>query len=339
MKWSEKLFTLPGRRGQTFTTFRQADERLGFLHRHFRSIHVGGTNGKGSVTVKIGAVLQHLGYKVGVFTSPHITTYRERIQINGQMIPDAVAEEIIAEVFDRALSFFDVLTLLAFSYFAREKVDFAVIEVGLGGRLDATNVIRPEVAIITSIGYDHKELLGNTLEQIAFEKGGIIKSNVPLVVGPTAVPFFPSAKAVTRELFYDDENRAIARAALAFLGIHSEQGLQERPPCRFEQVGNVIFDVAHNPSAFERLRLALEMHFPGKKFPFYLAFSKDKDWKLCIDHIVQVASEIVFLKTDHPKLVRFPNAQEIIPQEGVVAGSFYIMDAIRSKLKRELSGD
>jgi dihydrofolate synthase/folylpolyglutamate synthase len=329
--YADRLFTLPGRGGQTFEAMKRHDVHLGCPHRQFKSIHVAGTNGKGSVTTKIAAVLQNLGYKVGLYTSPHIRTFHERIQINGKMIPAETAEEILAEVFNPSLSFFDVLTALAFVYFAREKVDYAVVEVGLGGRLDATNVIQPILTVITSIGFDHMALLGNTLESIAREKGGIVKPGVPLIVGATAAPFFSEAIAVGTEAYYELENRAIAKKALVELGIDSERGLEVRPPCRFEQVRNLILDVAHNPPAFVRLVEALQYHFPGRKFPFYLAFSKDKDWKKCVEIIEPYASKITFLKSRNPRLIDFPEAKDIRPKKGVVAGSFYIMEEVRSR--------
>jgi dihydrofolate synthase/folylpolyglutamate synthase len=320
------LEKLPGRGVTTFDAMRAHDLKLGSPHRQFRSIHVAGTNGKGSVTTKIAAVLQSFGLKVGLYTSPHIVSYCERIRINQEMIPEAVAEEILPQVYDPNLSFFDVLTSLAFVYFAREKVDYAVIEVGLGGRLDATNVITPILTVITSIGLDHTALLGETLEEIAREKGGVVKPGVPLIVGATAAPFFPNAIHVEQLPFYELENRAIAKRALLELGIDAEEGLELRPPCRFEKVGDLILDVAHNPPAFERLVQALDYHYPGKKFPFYLAFSEEKDWEACVEIVRPYATEVTFLKGSHPKLRQFPNAKEIYPKEGVVAGSFYIME-------------
>lgn len=304
------------------------DAKLGCPHLSFKSIHVAGTNGKGSVATKIAAVLQNLGFKVGLYTSPHIFSYRERIQINGEWISDARAEEILSQVFDPSLSFFDVLTAMAFVHFANEKVDYAVIEVGLGGRLDATNVIHPILSVITSIGFDHKAILGDSLEKIAREKGGIVKSGVPLIVGASAAPFFPDAIFVPKELHYELENQAIARRALKELGISAEKGLEVRPPCRFQQVGDLIFDGAHNPPAFERLKEALQFHFPDRKFPFYLAFSKDKEWDKCLEIIRPLASKITFLKHDNPRLVQFADAEEIAPESGVVTGSFYIMKDI-----------
>ena len=327
----DKLFSLGGRGGKTFPQMLLADEKLKFPHRQFKSIHIAGTNGKGSVATKIAAALRASSYKVGLYTSPHIHNFRERIQINGELISQNVAEEIFNEVFDPSLSFFDVLTLMAFIHFAREKVDYAVIEAGIGGRLDATNVICPVLSIITSIGLDHTAILGDTLELIAKEKGGIVKPNVPLIVGPSAGPFFPNARVACSAPNYYLENRNIAKLALLELGIEGEAGLDAQPSCRFAKKGQLIFDVAHNEAAFEKLVQMLQFHYPNQKFPFFLAFSKEKDWKRCLKVIEPVAEEITFLKSAHPRLIQFLNAKEVCPIRGVVAGSFYIMDEIQIK--------
>ncbi len=164
-------------------------EHLGNPHTQFRSVHIAGTNGKGSTSHLIAAVLQSAGYKVGLYTSPHLVDFRERIRINGQMIPEAKVIHFVeankAFLEEIQPSFFETTMALTFAYFATEKVDIAVIEVGLGGRLDSTNIITPELSVITNIGMDHTEFLGNTLTQIASEKAGIIKPNVPVVIGET----------------------------------------------------------------------------------------------------------------------------------------------------------
>lgn len=175
--------------------------QFGNPHTQFRSIHVAGTNGKGSTSHLIAAVLQAAGYKVGLYTSPHLVDFRERIRINGQPIPELDVVRFV-ETFQRLTtkdqrpSFFEIATAMAFDYFAREKVDIAVIEVGLGGRLDATNVITPLLSVITNIGFDHTEFLGHTLKDIAREKAGIIKTGVPCVIGetePETAPVFIEA--------------------------------------------------------------------------------------------------------------------------------------------------
>ena len=153
----------------------------------FKSIHVGGTNGKGSTSHMIASVLQEAGYKVGLYTSPHLKNFTERIRINGEEIPQKKVVRFIEnnkQFLERQkLSFFEMTVGMAFDYFANEAVDVAVVEVGLGGRLDSTNILLPEVSVITNIGLDHTQFLGETLPEIAFEKAGIIKENIPVVIG------------------------------------------------------------------------------------------------------------------------------------------------------------
>ncbi|MFD2550192.1 bifunctional folylpolyglutamate synthase/dihydrofolate synthase [Bizionia sediminis] len=157
---------------------------------HFiNTIHVGGTNGKGSTSNMLASVLQEAGYRVGLFTSPHLKDFRERIRINGIMVSKAYVMSFIAQnkayLNASGLSFFEMTSAMAFAYFAESKVDIAIIEVGLGGRLDSTNIITPELSVITNIGLDHTQFLGNTLGKIAVEKAGIIKAQVPVVIGKT----------------------------------------------------------------------------------------------------------------------------------------------------------
>ena len=157
----------------------------------FKSIHVAGTNGKGSTSHMLASVLQEAGYKVGLYTSPHLKDYRERIKINGKEISKEYVIQFIKKnksfLEKNSLSFFEMTVGLAFEYFANQKVDIAIIEVGLGGRLDSTNIITPEVSVITNIGLDHTQFLGNTLKSIAKEKGGVIKPYIPVVIGETQI--------------------------------------------------------------------------------------------------------------------------------------------------------
>ncbi len=159
---------------------------LGNPHTKFKSIHVAGTNGKGSSSHMLASILQEAGYKVGLYTSPHLKDFRERIRINGQVISKKFVVDFVSDNQTffalNQLSFFEMTVGMAFDCFAKEKVDIAIIEVGLGGRFDSTNIITPEVSLITNIGLDHTDMLGDTLAKIAFEKGGIIKEGVPVVV-------------------------------------------------------------------------------------------------------------------------------------------------------------
>lgn len=165
------------------------DEHFGHPHKAYKTIHVAGTNGKGSCSHTLAAILQHAGYKVGLYTSPHLVDFRERIRVNGVMIPESRVVDFVEK--ERAFfeplypSFFELATALAFQYFKEQEVDIAVIEVGLGGRLDCTNIISPILSVITNISFDHTQFLGHTLPAIASEKAGIIKPDVPVVVGET----------------------------------------------------------------------------------------------------------------------------------------------------------
>lgn len=180
-------------------------EALGNPELKFKSIHVAGTNGKGSVSHFLASILQEAGYKVGLYTSPHLVDFRERIRINGEMIPQHEVVDFVErnrQLFgDLKLSFFEMTVGMAFDYFAQEKVDVAVVEVGMGGRLDSTNVILPELSVITNIGLDHTQFLGDTLEKIAVEKAGIIKEGVPVVVGETQPETEPVFRRIATEHF------------------------------------------------------------------------------------------------------------------------------------------
>ena len=193
------------------------DEHFGHPHRKFKSIHIAGTNGKGSCSHTLAAILQNDGYKVGLYTSPHIMDFRERIKINGECISKEYVIEFVNQeksLFEKIHpSFFEVTTALAFKYFAEQHVDYAIIEVGLGGRLDCTNIITPILSIITNISFDHTNFLGNTLEKIAKEKAGIIKPNIPVIIGETTnetKPVFKTcAESMNAEIIYADENDEI----------------------------------------------------------------------------------------------------------------------------------
>ena len=194
-------------------TMEALDELLGHPHRSYRTIHVAGTNGKGSTSHMLAAALQK-NYKVGLYTSPHLVDFRERVKVNGEMVSQEFVYKFLKEYKDKFVelgaSFFEITTALSFAYFAQQKVDIAVIECGLGGRLDSTNIIMPELAIITNIGLDHCEHLGFSLPEVAGEKAGIIKSGVPVVIGEKGCPevesvFREKAAAVGAPIFFAQE--------------------------------------------------------------------------------------------------------------------------------------
>lgn len=195
------------------------DEHFNHPHTKFKTIHVAGTNGKGSCSHTIAAILQAEGYRVGLFTSPHLVDFRERIKVNG----DCISQEYVIDFVENERSFFEPLhpsffeltTAMAFKYFADSHVDIAVIEVGLGGRLDCTNIITPILSVITNISFDHTQFLGDTLEKIAMEKAGIIKRNIPIVIGETTPEtrnvFIQKAKEMNAPIYFaEDYNNPIA---------------------------------------------------------------------------------------------------------------------------------
>ena len=204
------------------------DEHLGHPHRSYRTIHIAGTNGKGSCSHTLAAILQEAGYRVGLYTSPHLLDFRERIRVDGQPVPEEYVIRFVEE--ERAFfeplhpSFFELTTAMAFRYFADAGVDVAVVEVGLGGRLDCTNIIRPDLCIITNISLDHVQFLGDTLAKIAGEKAGIIKPGIPVVIG--------EATPETRPVF-------VKRAEETGVPIHfaEEEEVKDYPGMEFELKG------------------------------------------------------------------------------------------------------
>lgn len=195
-------------------------ELLDHPERKFKSVHIAGTNGKGSISHMIAAILQKAGYKTGLYTSPHLKDFRERIRINGEMIPENEVTEFVSRYKDDVMkigcSFFEWTVGLAFDHFSKLKVDIAVIETGMGGRLDSTNVITPVLSIITNISWDHADILGDTLEKIAIEKAGIIKEGIPVVIGETDEVtekiFRRAASEKNSVIIFADQNFSIERS-------------------------------------------------------------------------------------------------------------------------------
>ena len=290
---------------------------LGNPEKGFKTIHVAGTNGKGSTSHMLASVLQEAGYKVGLYTSPHLKDFRERIKINGEMIPKRSVTSFMKThqsfFIANQLSFFEMTVGLAFDYFAKEKVDIAIIEVGLGGRLDSTNVIVPEVSVITNIGLDHTQFLGDTLEKIATEKAGIIKNSIPVVVGEVTSETLPVFKHIAKKnnaslmLAEEDSikyypcdlkgeyqlaNQRTARVALEQLDAtvftiseaHIKRGLL-RVVANTGLLGRwqvlnenpkVICDTAHNKEGLEIVLRQLN-EIPKKRLHVVLGFVNDKD--------------------------------------------------------------
>lgn len=284
-------------------------------HKYFKSIHIAGTNGKGSSSHMLASVIQEAGYKVGLYTSPHLKDFRERIRINGEPVSEEYVVKFIAEhkgyLGQNRLSFFEMTVGMAFSYFSQEKVDIAIIEVGLGGRLDSTNIIDPEVSLITNIGFDHTDMLGDTLEKIANEKAGIIKEGVPIVISEYQTKTAPVFEAVAESknaklIFAEDEDfpdyktslqgyyqQKNMKGVLAVLDQlpefeigrqHIVDGLMKVSENtglmgRWQQLGEhpkVLCDTAHNK---EGLLLVMDQLVKEKyeKLHIVLGFVKDKD--------------------------------------------------------------
>lgn len=203
------------------------DEHFHHPHTHYQTIHVAGTNGKGSCAHTIAAMLQHHGLKVGLYTSPHLVDFRERIRVNGKMIPEEYVVDFVEK--ERSFfeplhpSFFELTTAMALKYFADREVDVAVIEVGLGGRLDCTNIITPRLSIITNISFDHTQFLGDTLAKIASEKAGIIKKGVPAVIGEyneeTRPVFQEKASTVGAPITFAEDTQEILSSTLTENGL------------------------------------------------------------------------------------------------------------------------
>ncbi len=377
----EQLLTRTGGAKSSLFAMECVDRWQGHPHRTFRSIHIAGTNGKGSVARKVAASLQNGGYSVGLYTSPHLFLFHERIAVNKQLISDHAIEELLPPLVQwiqqemLQMNFFEITTAMAFQYFADQAIDLAVVETGLGGRLDATNILQPIVTVITSIGYDHTHILGSTLEEIAREKGGIAKSGVPLILGPSigqdALLSWPTAVRVeSQHAFFDEENRAIARAVLCELQRSMyipqeaiERGLCERPDCRFElgqcKGVDVVFDVAHNPPAFDKLKGALQLHFPRRSYRFVVGISQDKEVGAIVFGLSSYASWIHCVDLDHPRLASAVDlaffcqgrgAAESSFEQGllkaldlaqkqkevlIISGSFFIMATAKKILERE----
>ena len=309
-------------------------------HERLKFLHVAGTNGKGSTCAMMDSILRAAGYRSGLYTSPHLVDFRERIRVDGVMIPeDAVAEGLTllreaSENWDHAPTFFEITTVLAAWWFAREGAEYVVWETGMGGRLDATNAVTPDVAVITPIGMDHQQWLGNTLAQIADEKAGIIKSRVPVVSAPQAMearavlesrasefgvpitfvaePWLGEAPGLLGS--HQRWNAALACAALRAAGAGVEakdeiEGLRRVVwPARFQRVKeNLVIDGAHNPEAVETLVETWREVFGDLRASLVFAALRDKDATRLLRALRAIADEVW--------LVPVNNARSMAPAE------------------------
>lgn len=301
-----------------------------------KCIHVAGTNGKGSVCSMIHYAFIEAGYKVGLYTSPHLKKFNERIRVNGMQITDKEVVEYFLKLKPHVTdqSFFEITTAMAFLYFREKNVDFAVLEVGLGGRLDATNVVNPLVSVITNIGLEHTGLLGKTIEKIACEKAGIIKQNVPVVTGSEgkalevieeiakkrdAPLFLPKqCKRINFKYLhgeYQQQNKDLALTTIYILKkfyfskikfFQIRKGIRRTVwPGRMQFIGqNVLVDCAHNPSGFKALRnelINIKKRKKIKNLVFVIGLQQDKDIKEIFKIIRPLASATIFTKSKNKK--------------------------------------
>jgi len=303
---------------------------LGRPEQRFRSIHVGGTKGKGSTAALLESILRKAGYRTALYTSPHLVAFNERIQVNGKKISDKKLVELVSglkrikEKKKLVLTHFEFITALAFKYFAEQRVDFAVIEVGMGGRLDATNVVMPCASVITNIEREHTQYLGNTIEKIAREKAGIIKPCVPLVTAernPKILTIFkktcreknskfvavkkPYAGKISLLGGFQRMNAALAVAAVEELRLQgfqiSEKAIREglahaKWPGRFEIVRRnppVILDCCHTPGAARVCANAFKEIFPRKKAVLVIGVSSDKNIPGIAQELAPIACAVV----------------------------------------------
>ena len=301
---------------------------LGNPHQAFSSVHVAGTNGKGSTAHMITSVLMEAGYTIGLYTSPHLKDFSERIRINGIAIETTFVVSFVQEhkdyFLEAQLSFFELTVGMSFAYFKEQQIDFAIVEVGLGGRLDATNIISPVLAVITNIGFDHIQFLGDTLEAIAGEKAGIIKKNIPVVIGETQEETTAVFKATASNLMapiiwadavevkpfptdltglYQKKNIQTTVVALQTLNLdqlneaHIRLGLQKvvsntHLQGRWQILDNnplVVADVTHNAAGFAYVFEQIKQT-PYDKLHLVLGFVKDKDLELIFSQLPRDAS-------------------------------------------------
>ena len=332
---------------------------LGDPQKSFSAIHVAGTNGKGAVCAMLDAALRAGGLRVGRYTSPHLVKLNERFFLDGAPIGDDVlsaAAEKVAKIAPDDLTFFEALTAVAFLVYADAKVDYAVLETGLGGRLDATNVCVPELCVITRIGLDHCDCLGDTVEKIASEKAGIIKPGVPVVLGENVpevcavvearakevgAPFFyapdvASAADVPRDFSlagtFNRENAVTALAALKVLGKGNARGFADVVwPGRFQRVGNFIVDGAHNPPAARALAAALRELNLSEPLTLVAGFCGDKDVGEVLSILAPFVKKGYAVRTNNPRSLSAEETAEKMRAAGIDAvASPSLAAAIRS---------
>lgn len=332
----------------------QLTEHLGNPHQKYLTIHIAGTNGKGSVSHMLASILQESGYKVGLTTSPHLKDFRERIRVNGEICSEEFVIDFVEnnakKIESLEASFFEVSIAMAFDYFAREKVDIAVIETGLGGRLDSTNIITPVLSVITNIGLDHVNILGDTIEKIAFEKAGIIKNEIPVVIGES-VPesrkvFEAKAKETHSDIVFTEDNSfqdyesdltgiyqvKNRRTVLTAVEILQKNGFEINEHSIQSGLKNVvrntglrgrweiiqrnpliITDTAHNAHGLtEVIRQIHQVEY--EKLHLVLGFVNDKDVTSILE-LFPIDAEYYFSEPDVPRKMLLEELKKLIPAE------------------------
>lgn len=350
------------------TNIQSLCEHLGNPHKRFKSIHIAGTNGKGSTSHMLASIFQEAGYKVGLTTSPHLKDFRERIRINGQMCSEEFIIDFVAKNGDfieqLGASFFEVSIAMAFECFAQEKVDIAIIETGLGGRLDSTNIILPELSIITNIGLDHTAILGNTLAEIAFEKAGIIKSLTPVIIGETTSEtkdvFISKAKEMNAEIIlaenqetvnlesdltgiYQLKNKKTVLTAISKLQqmgwlisdqnvidglLHVKQNTNLRG--RWDILNTeplTVADTAHNPHGLAEVIQQIQQ-VKYKQLRLVLGFVNDKDVSSILEFFPKDAV-YYFCEPDVPRKLPIDELQKVVAKDLTASYQKTVSEAIK----------
>ncbi len=327
---------------RSLARMREILEHLGNPQQRFQAVHITGTKGKGSTSAYSESILRHLGYRTGLFTSPHLHSFRERIRVNGQLISRDQLAALVSRVQDKMdavedLGVFDRITALAFQHFAEAGVEFAVVEVGLGGRLDSTNVLLPAVCAITRISMDHMHVLGDTIEKIAREKAGIIKAGVPIFSAPQleeathalaeradeldaplrvvqplrshAVPLAGDHQQVNAALAWAMTVSLAERGWIQADAVAMERGLAATHwPGRFELLPladdapfPLLVDCAHNVDSVTLLLATLEEFYPGRPITFIFGANRDKELAPEMELILDATPRVVLVQSQHPK--------------------------------------
>ena len=336
------------------TNIKKLTQFLANPQNDYPTIHIAGTNGKGSTSHMLASILQESGYKVGLTTSPHLKDFRERIRVNGQMCSEDFVIDFVeknkAELESLNASFFEVSVAMAFTYFSQEKVDVAIIETGLGGRLDSTNIIHPILSIITNIGLDHTSILGNTLEEIATEKAGIIKPNTPIIIGetlPETKPIFEqiakennaeisfSEELISEEFesdlkgIYQSKNKKTVLSAIEVLqksgwnvnlnsiqkglqNVKLNTGLRGRWDI-FNEKPLIVADTAHNPHGLSEVIKQINQT-SYERLHLVLGFVNDKDVQSILDFFPKNA-KYYFTQPDVPRKLAIEELKEIVSDE------------------------